>query len=357
MNPVQTPAAKMAESLYGAPEPSEPSEVVSEPSTDEQKDNTPEAAEKPETVEKTEPEGERGEEEIVADSESDDDLEDSSEDAEGAAFEEVDDDDQYMQTVEELAEHLETEPGFIEHLKVKQKINGEMVDVTIADALATHRKVRAADQVLEEAKTKRSQMLSEVDTEKKKIGENLAIVNDLVAAYEAEFSKISSGVDMEKLRQDDPQEWTARKQEMRDMQERMAKLKENARQTYNKMITEANEAERKRAMERLPQEQEILLERVPEWTDETKASKERADVLKYLQEQGFTESEVSVAGLSGKATALAVKAMRYDRLKGRRSAMRKKVARIPKVVKPGTRSADSKPEQQPEDRASLLYGS
>ena len=48
-------------------------------------------------------------------------------------------------TVEELAEHFQIDPEWIQNLKITQKVNGQPVEFSIAEALATHRKVAAAD--------------------------------------------------------------------------------------------------------------------------------------------------------------------------------------------------------------------
>ena len=348
---IKTPSQERAETLYGEetpqdePSPVEESEEVSqEPAREAESDDEP-------VAERQEPEAEEDAEDSSGAAEDDD-----AEVAEQKAADE-DDDEQYMTTIEELAEHLETDPDFIQSLKVQQKVNGEMVDVSIADALSTHRKVLAADNVLSEAKEKRNELLAEATKEREEAGERLAVMGTLVTELEQEYSSLIDGADMDRLRQDDPQEWNAKKTELREKQERIESLKEKAAAAYRDMVQSANQKMQEQRLQRLPQEQEILLDRVPEWQDEEKATQERKKVVQYLNDQGFAESEISAAGFSGKALAIAVKAMRYDQLEGKKANLRsKKVVTIPKVTKPGTKSEDRKPQQKPKDRASLLYG-
>ena len=70
-----------------------------------------------------------------------------------------------VRTVEELAEHLETDQSWLEGLTISQTVRGEVVDVKIADALETHRKVESADSYLKEAKEKGAKMSEQFDAQ------------------------------------------------------------------------------------------------------------------------------------------------------------------------------------------------
>lgn len=85
----------------------------------------------------------------------------------------------------------------------------------------------------------------------------------------------------------------------------------------------------------LAQQQERLLEALPEWKDPDVAMKEKQEIVTYAQrELGFTEQEVSnIADARG---VLAIrKAYLYDQLMAQKPAAQKKVKKAPKVTKAG----------------------
>ena len=59
-----------------------------------------------------------------------------------------------VSSVEELAEHFEFDPEWMQNLTITQKVNGKEVSVQLADALTTHRQVAAGDEYLADAKQK-----------------------------------------------------------------------------------------------------------------------------------------------------------------------------------------------------------
>src|SRR5690606_10372869 len=105
--------------------------------------------------------------------------------------------------------------------------------------------------------------------------------------------------------------------------------------------------------ERLPQERQIFLERVPDWNPQ-----ERDELVKYLFEEGFSEQDIQVVAYNGRLLAAFVKAWRYDKAKTRSEAAKKKVVKIPKVMKPGSKSKPTPKANgvEKKDAVSILYG-
>lgn len=261
-------------------------------------------------------------------------------------------------TVEELAEHFQIDPEWIPNLKITQKVNGQPVEFSISEALATHMKVAAADSYLAEAKQKAKAIEEEARQKEQAVVSTLASFSKLVESVEAELDKDIKNIDWNRLREDDPAEYAAKKADIKERRERLDKMKQEAAASYQETLRKAAEAQQKLLQERLPQEQQIFLERVPEWLDSEKKAQERDELVKYLSEEGFSEQDIQVAAFNGRLLALAVKAMRYDKAKTRSEAAKKKVVKIPKVMKPGSKS---KPTPKPngvekKDAVSILYG-
>lgn len=269
------------------------------------------------------------------------------------------DDDQEVKSFEELAEHLELDPEWFRGLAITEKVNGKEVQVTLADALSTHRKVKAADTYLSEAKTKSKAILEDANQQKDALQSTVATLGKLVETLEDEYQRDTKGIDWAKLREDDPAEYSARREEIRDRKARLDEIKSQAAQALSG-VTEKTQQHRLHAMqERLPEERQALLERVPEWKDTEKAEAERGDLVNYLSGDGFSENEIRAASFNGKVLALAIKAMRYDKSKSKANSAGKKVRRVPKVLKPGGGKPDPKPNGKDKgnnDPASILYG-
>lgn len=256
-------------------------------------------------------------------------------------------------TVEELAEHFQIDPEWIQNLKITQKVNGQPVEFSIAEALATHRKVAAADSYLAEAKQKAKAIEEEARQKEQAVVSTLASFSKLVESVEAELDKDIKNIDWNRLREDDPAEYAAKKADIKERRERLDKMKQEAEASYQELLRQAAEAQERLREERLPQERQIFLERVPDWNPQ-----ERDELVKYLSEEGFSEQDIQVAAFNGRLLALAVKAMRYDKAKTRSEAAKKKVVKIPKVMKPGSKSKPTPKANgvEKQDAVSILYG-
>lgn len=263
-----------------------------------------------------------------------------------------------LSSLSELAEHFELDPEWLKTLKVSEKVNGAEVQFSIADALATHRKVQAADAHLADAKNRSKALLDEAVQQKEAWATSVATVNKLLQSLEVEVNRDSRSVDMEKLRREDPAEWAARQKEIDDRRTRLNALKNEAQQGIQAAVQKTATEQAQALNQRLPQERQVLIERVPEWADEAKAGAERQEVATYLANEGFSPQDIRGIAYNGRAMAMAVKAMRYDQGKDKLEITKKKVVKIPKVLKPGPKPAAAKPNGAAKtDPASILYGS
>lgn len=324
--PVESPLTTLANSMY-EPAPPKPEGDVERPPA--AAADAPEAPEGEETPPETPPEAAGGDEEGDE-----------------------------ISTVGELAQHLEAPEDWLYGLKIEQKVNGEVVQSTIADELAIARKVRAGDAYLDEGKRKAKALMDDAAAQRQGIMSGVTAVAEVLSEMEAAVKAEYETIDWNKLRVDDPAEWTARQRERETKMARIGQIRGEAERKVSAALQQIEAQNREKAIRDLPKQQEILHERVPEWKDKDKAAKERDSLMSYLNSEGFTESEVNVAAMNGRVLALAIKAMRYDESKAKSAAIKKKVVRIPKVIKPGSSQQD-KPPKAPAatDPVTLLYGS
>ena len=98
----------------------------------------------------------------------------------------------------------------------------------------------------------------------------------------------------------------------------------------------------------LQQEQQRLLDALPEWKDPEKAKAEKQSIATYLMDAGFSKEDISAA-TDHRMILMARKAMLYDKGQNKAELVAKKITTIPKVVKPG-----AKPTPEQAQRNKLL---
>ena len=262
-----------------------------------------------------------------------------------------------VQSLSQLAEHLETDPDWIMGLKTKAKIRGEEVEFSIKDAIETYQKVESADSYLREAKEKGAAHAESIAKREEQVSNSVAEMAAMVELMENSMNAGLNSDEMKRLRNEDPAEYAARKADYDERKKALDGLKQAARQRYEQTLQAINEEREKARKEALPEEQDALLTRVPEWRDIEKAEKEVTQVLEYLSKDGFSDEDIKTASWNGRLMAMATKAYRYDMAKGKTEAAKKKITRIPKILKPGNQKpASSNATKGKKDRVDILYG-
>ena len=256
------------------------------------------------------------------------------------------DDGHEVQTLDELATHLEVEPDWLKTLKVQKKINGEVTDITLGDLLETDQSKDAAIQQLEDAKAIRAEAKKEVQQQRDEAETNLGVTVGLLALAEKLFNADAESADLAKLRETDTEAYLIQKDELATRRAALddvkAKLKESIQAT--------------RATDSTPDPKTVqehrakLIDKMPSLADD----ENRAILGKYLLDVGFTAEEIR-ANPDYRLYVFAEKARRYDELQAKTDKAKTTVTKIPKVMKPGSTS-NATEKKDPKDRADILYG-
>ena len=151
----------------------------------------------------------------------------------------------------------------------------------------------------------------------------------------------AQNVDWEKLSQDDPTKYV----------QLQAALQKRG-QLYQSWQAQQQEQQRAEMAKVLAREREELVKKIPEAADRDKWAGEEKGLMTYLKGAGLSDREIG--GLwDHRIVVLARKAMLYDRLQDGREVAKKKVAMVPKVVRPGVaqpRGGDSSRVQEARSR-------
>lgn len=259
-----------------------------------------------------------------------------------------------LSTVAELAEHFELDPEWLKTLKVSEKVNGNEVQFSIAEALATHRKVQAADTYLADAKTKSKALIDEASQQRQAWAGSVAELGALLTEVESEITRESAEL-TDKLKRTDPAMYAVKQNEIRERKERLAGLRTKAQQGIAAAAQQTATEQQAELQKRLPQEKAVFLERITDWSDE----KDAPAVVKFLTDDGFSQQQINSLAYDGRLMSYIVKAMRSSTAQTKLEATKKKVVKIPKVLRPGAQpSVPPKPNGAVKsDPVSILYGS
>jgi len=142
-------------------------------------------------------------------------------------------------------------------------------------------------------------------------------------------------INWDELLNTNPQEYLRQKHLFEQRQAAWQQNQANQAQLAQVMQVEQQKAHQ----EHLKSQQELLLAKVPEWSDTKKAEAEKLAIRGYLLEQGYDQNLVdNLADANMVVTAR--KAMLFDQMVAKAQAAEKKVATLPtKVEKPGSGSA------------------
>jgi len=289
------------DALLNVDAPEEASEDVLEPTAE------MEEVEETEEIE-AESEDEYEEEDAEELSESDDeDDEDEEYDVDVSEVEEVEDDDTYY-TV---------------------KVDGEEKRIKADELVKSYQ--------LEQAAQKRMQEAAEVKKHSEAQAQAFAQQREqYLRAVEMLEAKMSEGVDKpqeywDNLYAQDPLEYMRQREASRDTKEAL----QNAAQEKARIQQEKQQEYAAQYQARLAQEQEKILQALPEWNDPEVAAKEKQAIITYSQRNlGFSEDEIS--SMADSRAVLAIrKAYLYDELMSKKPAAQKKVTKAPKVTRSG----------------------
>lgn len=255
-------------------------------------------------------------------------------------------------TLDELTSHLEVPPEFLGGLKRKIKVNGVERDMSIDEAFSHAQKVEAADTYLTDAKTKSKAMLDEVEQSKQAWATLVTQARKWTHAREAEIERDTKTLLTDKLKEEDPALYALRQNELRDRRERLEadklEIHQGMRAAAQKVVAEQQAA----LQQRLPKERELFMARVPAWNDEMKAA-----TVKYLTDDGYSLQEINAMAYDHRIMSYVVDSMQSKTAKAKLETTKKKVVKIPKILKPGPKATAPKPNGAAKtDPVSILYG-
>ena len=191
---------------------------------------------------------------------------------------------------------------------------------------------------------KNTQGLQDFDEQRQKMGQAQNVLaqqsQQYMQALEAldkrlndKIGKVDQG-ELERLRTEDPMEYFAKRDELREMEEERKTVQESAIKERQAQMSQMQAGH----TELLKKEADALSKHIPEWTDPKKGGALRDKLKGYASTQGYKQEEIDTIS-DHRALVILRKAMLFDEIKSA-DAGGKKTRNAPRVQRP--RGSDSR---------------
>lgn len=269
------------------------------------------------------------EDQVEGDDAFDDDTEDS-----GDLEEEAEDNEAEFESEED--EESE-EPEDIFDRKVKVKVDGEDVEVTVREAADGYLRTEDYQRKTQEVANIKRSLIGESEELKQGL--------EMVQAFMTAELKAYEGFDWEGLKAEDPNKYLLKREEY----ESAARRVQGVYATYQQVMQQQAEKQAELMQEHAQEELKILQQQMPELADESKRKAIGQTWLNAAKGFGFTEEEF-LNTADHRLFIMLDKAQKYDELMANREKVTKKKVQNKgkKVVKGQRRDTDASQKQRNE---------
>jgi hypothetical protein len=220
------------------------------------------------------------------------------------------------------------------------KVDGSEMEVTLDELLRGYQREADYTRKTSELSLEKSRHNDMMQQSQSEINQKLSKLTELTSAAQQELQTEYSNIDFEKLYEDDPVEAARLEHKMRKRSENLQRIQE---ETRNNQMNEFQKY--------LQEEQAKVATLIPDFADPAKASRIKSEMRTYLTKLGYNNNEIASV-YDSRQVMLIKDAMAYDKLKKSNVKVTKKVAKAPKVVKPGV--PKTKAEQASKQRRDKL---
>jgi len=315
--------------LEGADAPIEEAEVQTE---DETTDQTPDEME-----------------ETPTDTEEAEEDEDESEEDEAEEKEEVEEDDDAIELDEnQLAESLGLSEGDVAlddegNTLIRTKIDGKVDFVPMSDLQASYQMQGSLDGKMKQAAETKKEFEAFKTAETEKLQGQIQDATALVVTMEQQLNAAVQNVDLESLRKNNPGEYAAMQSDIAQRKAQIdqykAQVKSHLEKAQQEQAEKANESRQSYIMDQT----EKLIESFPTWSDPETAKAGIQSFIPAAEAAGFSAEDVNeiIDHRMFKLLKLAAKGMSV----GDPDPVKKKLKKVPKIIKPGARKPNNKSAQ------------
>ena len=292
--------------------------------------------------EKVEPSIEASEETEESQLETDDseEIEESAEDPkdEPETEEPAEEETETFESVADLAEALDMETdAFLDSIKQKVKINGEEMEVTLKDLTAGYQMEQDYRRKTTELSEQRKGFEADKEQAASQIQAKFQEAADIAANLEQQLMGEYNNIDWNQLETQDREEWLVQRQKFGERYQQLEGAKSKIQGEMQQRNEQMQAQQQQGYREHIAKENELLLQAIPEWSDNGVREAEVVKMTDYLKQYGFSEEE------SNQISDHRIMRLIHDAVKGaakdqKIDVVKKKVKKLPKIVKPSAKT-------------------
>lgn len=269
-------------------------------------------------------------------------------------FEASDDDEEveeiHLDSLADAAEHMGVEVADLYQLKVPVTLDdGSKVEISIGEWKDNvHSLIKQErESFAEQARAVEMQQAQQTEHLQHQVTQATAMIQ----AMEHELTGDINSVDWQKLRTENPGEYSAMMSEYEAKVKRLDTYKQQVTESLTLQQQQQAEAFQQQRAERLEKENALLVDKIPSWTNETKRIAETQEIGNYLSQIGFTPEETGSI-IDHRFIKIARDAMMFNKMDKSSPAKKKIVKTGKRTVKPG--SKPTKTQQATEARKAQM---
>lgn len=211
----------------------------------------------------------------------------------------------------------------------KVKVAGQELDVTLDELKNGYSRDADYRRKTEELSYERKQLQSESEKQRQNYSTKLNELNQLLDVAQQQLNADINSADLEKLYEEDPTEAARIDHKLRKKQEKLSSAMEKI------------QSERNQQLENYKKEQaKILVSKMPEFADQTKAKKLATGMTETLYSYGFNAQEIKDV-FDHRIVMLVNDAMNYRNMQKVKPNLAKKITKPGKVFSSGVKQSKS----------------
>jgi hypothetical protein len=236
-----------------------------------------------------------------------------------------------LRALSELAESLEVDMDTLMDLETDVKIDGKASKAKLRDLLKSYQLEGHLNQKLMAQAEERKAFEAERQKVAAESGQLLQRLTAGQQVLEQALLRDFNGLDWATLQREDPNAYA---QTYVAYQQRVGELQQIA-ETIRQESQKQQAARAAQTQGYIEEQKKLLQSRVPEWSDDSRRSKDFQDIAAYVKDYGIGQEELN--NLTDHRLALVLRdAWLWNKLQKSKPGVLNKVKQAPRLIKPGT---------------------
>jgi hypothetical protein len=243
-------------------------------------------------------------------------------------------------TLAEFAEKQGYDPEDLYELPIGYTLDGKPGEFTLGEYKDRVKDLVKLDEARNEFNESKSAWESQTQATRQQVDEHLHAADALLKNIAQEMMSAYNQTNWDELRQDDPQEWSARRQEFAERSQLLQRAVQYGKQIaagHREVGANLSGAELGEVRQR---ETAAMIAKRPSWAAEDVRKAEGQQAAEYLEANGFSVDEIENT-TDHRLVLMALKAREFDQLESKANVVKKRVKKIARRTATPGRARDA----------------